>query len=282
MTVLPVELRAALAGPMVPKFLATVGPAGEPNIVPVISLQPWDDATLVFGEYLMVKSRRNLAGNPKVGVLVVTEALRAWALRGTFLGFEETGAWFERVSQSELLRYNAYTGIRAAGGIRIEGVSPAVDFGKAEVLAGFLRARALRPLLTPARGTPPRMPSRVQEKLARLQALRAAAYVDDEGFPRAFPLLSCFPAGPSRLVIADCSFDAIARDLAPGARLAVCVLTFDPVAYQVKGRYAGRRAGVGIVDLTECYSACPPRVGARLDHGRRGSPHLLDFVTLSF
>jgi hypothetical protein len=263
---LPADVRAALAGPMVPKFLATVGAAGEPNVVPVISIQPWDGETLVFGEYLMQKSRRNLRQNEHVGILVFTETLEAWALRGTFLGFQETGEWFDRVSRHELLRYNAYTGIRAAGGIRVEACSAKIAFGKAAVLAGFARASVAAPLLR--HGGPERtvMPPPVAEKFGRLQAVRAGAFVGVDGFPRLWPMLGCLAAGPSRLVIGDLNFPAVAAGLAPGASVAVAVLTFDPIAYQVKGTYTGRTAGVGVVDLTECYNASPPRVGDRLDH----------------
>ena len=262
---LPADVRAALAGPMVPKFLATVGPEGEPNVVPIISIQPWDEATLVFGEYLMHKSRRNLRGNEHVGVLVFTEALEAWALRGTFLGFQETGAWFDRVSRHELLRYNAYTGIRAAGGIRVEACSEKITFGKAAVLTGFAHASVAGPWLR--RGGPERevMPRPVAEKFGRLQAVRAGAFVGGDGFPRVWPMLGCLAAGPSRLVIGDLNFPAVAAGLETGTRVAVAVLTFDPIAYQVKGTYAGRTAGVGVIDLDACYNASPPRVGDRLD-----------------
>ena len=262
---LPADVRAALAGPMVPKFLATVGAGGEPNVVPVVSIQPWDDETLVFGEYLMQKSRRNLRGNEHVGILVFTEALEAWALRGTFLGFKETGEWFDHVSRSELLRYNAYTGIRAAGGIRVEACSPRIAFGKAAVLAGFAHASVAGALLkggAPARAV---MPRPVAEKFGRLQAVRAGAFVGADGFPRVWPMLGCLAAGPSRLVVGDVNFPASAEGLAPGTPVAVAVLTFDPIAYQVKGTYTGQHAGVGVIDLDACYNASPPKVGDRLD-----------------
>lgn len=262
-TPIPPRLLEALRGAMTPKFLATIGPEGDPNVVPVISIQPWDEATLVFGEYLMFKTRRNLLANPRVGVLVVTEALEAWTLRGTFEGFETSGEKFDAVNRGELLRYNAYTGIRAAGSIRVEAVEEIAPIGKAEVLAGWLKAAVLRPLLA-HRSAAPRLPRAVAEKFARIQALRACAFVGEGGFPRVEPTLSCFAAGRDRLVIADRTVLPHARELEQAKRVAVCVLTFDPIAYQVKGNWAGVRGGLGVVDLTECYSASPPRVGARL------------------
>jgi hypothetical protein len=258
------EMEQALGGPMTPKFLATVGPDGGPNVVPIISLQPWDGQTLVFGEYLMNKTRKNQERNHKVGVLVITEALFGWSMRGSFLGFQETGEKVERVNRGELLRYNAYTSIRAAGSIAVESVSERFAFSKRQVLSGFLRCRLLRPLLLRRAGRPI-MPLPVEEKFARLQALRAGAFVGSDGHPRAFPMLSCFGAGPGRLLVGAGELARLGGELRPGTRVAVSILTFEPIAYQVKGVFAGRRAGVGVVDLDECYSASPPRVGARLD-----------------
>jgi hypothetical protein len=261
----------ALSGEMTPKFLATVGPEGAPNIVPVISLQPWDPATIVFGEYLMQKSRRNLEQNAKVGVLVVTEKLRAWSLSATFLGFQTSGEWFERVSCGSLLRYNAYTGIRAAGGLRVDSLGPALTYSQAQVLAGFLSGRAAAAALRTHLIV---MPERVAEKYRRLRAIRAAAFVGPDGWPRVFPLMSCFAAGRGRLMARDRGWPAAPLAPAPGTGLAVAVLTFEPIAYQVKGVYAGRRFGMHVIDLDQAYSASPPLVGARLDAARErgGAP----------
>ena len=53
--------------------------------------------------------------------------------------------------------------------------------------------------------------------------------------------------------------------VAPGARMAVTVITREPIAYQVKGAYAGTRAGAALIELDACYSASPPLPGQRLD-----------------
>ena len=64
---------------------------------------------------------------------------------------------------------------------------------------------------------------------------------------------------------------ATARDLsglAPGTAIAAAVLTLEPVAYQVKGTFAGLRRSlgqsVGVIDVREAYSACPPLPGQLL------------------
>ena len=44
------KLKEALAGEMTPKFLATIGAEGVPNVVPVTSIDAADERTLIFGE----------------------------------------------------------------------------------------------------------------------------------------------------------------------------------------------------------------------------------------
>ena len=70
------------------------------------------------------------------------------------------------------------------------------------------------------------MPRPVEEKFGRLQAVRAGAVVGADGFPRVWPMLGCLAAGPSRLVIGDLGFPAVAEGLQVGGRVAVAVLTF--------------------------------------------------------
>lgn len=262
------HLHKTLSGETTPIFLATLDAEGNPNCVPVLSISPYEDDTLIFGEFMMNKSRRNLLGNDKVGIAVFSDTFEAWSLKGTFLGFETQGGRLDHVNRLPMLRYNAYTGVRAAGLIRVEEVSEISRLGKAGLLLNYLRARAAGVLLKPRRGNGRCMPRQVEEKFRRVSAVRAVAFRDGDGYPRAVPLMGCVPAGPKRLLLADPLFAPYFPDVAEGAEVAVAVLTRDPVAYQAKGKYRGTRAGVGVIDLNSCYSASPPLLGDRLDMGR--------------
>ncbi len=59
-------LHKALAGETTPKFLATLDSSGRPNCVPVISITPYKDDLLIFGEFMLNKTRSNLFANEKV------------------------------------------------------------------------------------------------------------------------------------------------------------------------------------------------------------------------
>ena len=258
------DIKEALSGEITPKFLATLDRSGRPNCVPIITITPYDDETLVFGEFMMNKSRRNLLDCDKVAVATITSSLEAWGLEGTFLGFETNGRRFDFVNQLPPLRYNAYTGIRAAGAIRVEHVSAKETLGKAGLLCSFLRVSAMSRVLRPRDAKKAVMPRQVAGRFAQFAAVRAVAYVGADGSPRAFATMVCLAAGPNRLVLSDSLFNRHASQIAPGKEVAVAILTPDPIAYQVKGKYQGRKAGIGVVDLQECYSACPPLLGEPL------------------
>lgn len=259
------RLRTALTGDRTPKFLATLDASSRPNCVPIITLTPYGEDTLIFGEFFMNKSRKNLMENPRVGVAVLNDAFEGWSLKGEFLGFETTGEKVDFINQQPMFRYNAYTSIRAAGTLRITEVSPMFSLGKMRLLTAFARIIVTMPLLHDGKGRDACMPGRVQEKFKRMTAVRAMAYRDADGVPRAFPVMACLPAGANRLLVRDTLFTRYAAAIPINAEVAVAIITMDPVAYQVKGRYAGMRLGAGIVDLEDCYSASPPLLGEKLN-----------------
>lgn len=260
---LTLELKRALASEMTPKFLATLDAGGRPNCVPVISIAPWDDTTLVFGEFFMNKTRRNLLENSKVGVAALNDRFEGWSLKGTFLGFETTGPYVDWINQTPLFRYNAYTGVRSAGSIRVEEVSDRFSLSKTRLLSDYLRVRSMAPFLKYS--GKPCMPQRVYEKFQRMQAVRAVAFRDQDGYPRTFPLMACVPAGTNRLLIRGPMLDAYRDDIPANVDVALSVITTEPIAYQVKGKLHNHVAGATLINLTECYSASPPLLGERLD-----------------
>ncbi|NIA13938.1 MAG: hypothetical protein GWP08_07645 [Nitrospiraceae bacterium] len=264
-TSLDKDLHAALSGEMTPKFLATLDGEGCPNCVPVISLTPYGKGELIFAEFFMNKSRRNLLMDARVSVAVLNESFEGWSLKGRFTGFETTGERVEYLNTQPLFRYNAYTSIRAAGSIIIEEASARIRLSKARLLLDFAKVRAVAAMSGPGRSARRCMPRQVAAKFRRLSAVRAAAFVDSDGYPRAFPVMGCVANGTERLILGDGLFEAYAGAIPAGARMAVSIITTEPVAYQVKGTYARRRGGIGSVDVDACYSASPPLLGKRLD-----------------
>ena len=115
------------------------------------------------------------------------------------------------------------------------------------------------------------MPSPVREKFDRLRAAKAVTYLDAGGHPDCLPAMPLVPAGPARLVWGGHALED-ATDLTPGSATAVAVITHEPIAYQVKGDFAGWRRSLGrrlgVIDVREAFSASPPLPGKRLPPAR--------------
>jgi len=260
----------ALAGARTPKFLATRDADGVPNAVPVLSLEAADEQTIIFGELMIWKTRRNLEADPRVAVMVLTPAPRSWTIKAEFVEFQRSGAYYDHLMAGENVRYNAYGGIRSAGVIRVLEVTRELKLSQGALLLDTARARWLARRLShdgPVQGT---MPVQVVEKFSRLRAAKALAWMDAGGHPDCLPAFPLLPAGRSRLVVGGAAVEGL-TGLTAGSRVAAAVLSMEPVAYQVKGEYAGLRASLGrrfgVIDVRESYSACPPLPGKRLPGG---------------
>lgn len=254
-------LPEALRGEMVPKFLATRSADGTPNVVPVVSIKLAEDRpdTLFFGNFLLRKSIRNLEQDPRVGILVITEALQGWILQGEFLEFQRTGPYVERQMSSPLLRYNAYTGIRNAGLIRVEAVRGAFALSRLQVARDFLLTRLAALWAHPQPGVT--MPLPVRREFAKMVAVKVLAWVGNDGYPQVVPALALQPAGVGSLIWRRGTRELPAPP--PGAPVAANILTFEAISYQARGRWTGS-GRTGALQVQEVYAGGPPIPGGRV------------------
>jgi predicted pyridoxine 5'-phosphate oxidase superfamily flavin-nucleotide-binding protein len=250
----------ALRGDMTPKFLATRDAEGVPNVVPCVSMQPADDQpdTVFFGNFLLRKTIGNLQNDPRVGILVVTPELKGWILKGDFIEFQNTGSYFDRQMGSSLLRYNSYTGIRNAGIIRVRSVEREFVVPRVQVLLDYIRARMAGAISRRTDGAGIPLPPPVRKEFGRMVAVKVLAWVDQDGYPAVAPALSLQPAGDRALLA---WWDRPAP--AAAAPVAGCLLTFEAISYQAKGRWApGKHTGAILV--SEVYAGGPPLPGGRI------------------
>jgi len=274
-------LLQALSHEMTPKFLASRSADGFPNVVPVTSLMPAGDVEdrLIFGNFLLRKSVRNLDADARVGILVITTDLEGWVLHGDFLGWQRTGAYVDRINSTDLLRYNAYTGIRNAGIVQVREILNHFHISKPRVLADYLLARvfalAAAPSIPPAAtGTSflleevATLPRPAREAFSPMTAVRVLAFLGGGGYPRTAPVLSLQPAGEGKLVCAEGLAAELLGPLSGGAPVAASLLTLDVISFQAKGRWLGRKSllggTVGAMAVTSVYAGGPPIPGRRV------------------
>jgi hypothetical protein len=258
-------LLEALRGEMTPKFLATRSAEGAPNVVPCVSILPADDQpdTLFFGNFLLRKSIKNLQADKRLAVLVITPELRGWILKCDFVEFQRTGPYVDKQMSSNLLRYNAYTGIRNAGIIHVLSVENNFAISRLQVALDFLLARlqTRRASKDPSGLEVTQVPLSVQREFARMVAVKVLAWIGEDGYPRLVPALSMQPAGEHALV-GWLSGKKLPRPPA-GAQVATNILTFEAISYQAKGLWQpfGR---AGALQVQEVYAGGPPYPGGRV------------------
>jgi hypothetical protein len=259
-------LLAALRGERTPRFLATRSPEAEPNVAPCLSLMPDDDQPdiLFFGNFLLRKSIKNLERDARVGILVMTPDLHGWILTGDFLEFQRSGPYVERQNSARMLRYNAYTGIRNAGLIRVRSVETSFTLSRLQVAKDFALAR-LAAIGTTRDVNGVRVPLAVRREFARMAAVKVLAWVRADGYPFVVPALSLQPKGEHELV--GRFNDQLGTCLQPlpltGVPVASNVLTAEAISYQARGRWA-QSGKTGTIRVHSIYAGGPPLPGARI------------------
>jgi hypothetical protein len=256
-------LLEAMRGEMTPKFLATRSLEGVPNVVPCVSLLPTEDRedVLFFGNFLLRKSIKNLESDPRVGILVITTELNGWVLKGDFLEFQSTGPYYDRQMNSNLLRYNAYTGIRNAGLIRVTSVEGKFNISRMQVVLEYTRARLSVSGAADRDNGGVKIPLPVRKEFARMIAVKVLAWIDEDGTPIVIPALSMQPAGEKCMVawLGDNNLPVPQS----GSQVATNILTFEAISYQAKGRWSNT-GKAGVMEVEEIYAGGPPYPGGRV------------------
>ncbi len=260
------NLLNALRGAMTPKFLATRSAQGIPNVVPCISLLPTEDQedTLFFGNFLLRKSIKNLLEDRRIGILVVTPELKGWTLKGEFVEFQPTGPYVDRQKGSPLLRYNAYTGVRNVGLIRLLSVEGTFAISKLEVLKDYwlTRLAAIRQgnVQKKLSGNNVTIPLAVRGEFARMAAVKVLAWIGLDGYPKVIPSLSLLPAGQKKLIYRKMDGFLSPTDQ---ALVAANILTSEAISYQTKGHWSEFNR-TGVIQVEEIYAGGPPYPGGRI------------------
>lgn len=122
MAKMPKEVMDMLKDPQSAKALATCDDAAKLNVVPKGTLTAVDDETIAFADIFGDKTNVNLKATHKAAVAVFGMALPpvGYQVKGTFQGFQTSGALFDTFAQQvkQLLNLD----VRAVGTIKVNEV----------------------------------------------------------------------------------------------------------------------------------------------------------------
>ncbi|MDY6795340.1 MAG: pyridoxamine 5'-phosphate oxidase family protein [Actinomycetota bacterium] len=261
---LPEEVSELFAEEMAAKFLATADARGEINVALIVTLQPPPDGRkdrLIFGEFLMWNSKRNLRENPRVAAAAVNMKLKMATLLGEFRGFEEKGMYKDAIDSSPFMRYNAYSGVRAAGVIDAVKVGP--------LRKPFLPGLVIDPLRLRMRGAVGenggvRIPGLVKSKFCKLTSIKALAVLGEDGYPHIYPVLTVAPAGDTGFLLRASKYNRELAGVKVPCRAVMSLVTMDVKSYKVKGELNSLGGDTYHLRVDEVYNSMPPLAGDRI------------------
>lgn len=267
---LPASATAIYEQGEVAKFLATLSGDGMPNVTLIVSQTPVDPGIVAFGEFMMVKTKKNLGECPRLASIALTPKLEMAGFRGDLEYWTESGPYVERINSIEFFRYNAYGGIHnvAVTAVReLLELPQKISFLKVGTDFAAVRTagRAGAGGKTGGIGTP--LP--VRTKFNSIMSIKVIAFERSDGYPGVAPLFGVVFRSPGELRFKVSDYNRSSLDgLDPGARVALNVLTMELMTYQLKGvliRFQ-RTLGVeyGVVRVDEAYSCMPPLVAERI------------------
>ncbi|MHA1230695.1 MAG: pyridoxamine 5'-phosphate oxidase family protein [Candidatus Helarchaeota archaeon] len=275
-----------------PKYLATLNKEGTPNIVPILSLDAIDQDTITFGDYMIWKTKRNLLEYNKVACAVTSmDGFQTYIVKGDFQNFVKKGELVERANLKPLFRYNAYTGVRGVGIIKVKQAYPPKKLINIPFILNILKLKIGKGKVKSLEESNSDkningIHHRIIEKFKGITSFKMLAYKDDDDYPMIIPISSMSPKKDGRRLVF--SFSGIKDEINRiplMSKVAISLfklqtekniirLAFSnkipwgeiqPIAYQLKGVYQGtgkfRGVSLGVIDITEVYSASPPLPG---------------------
>ena len=260
------ELIDAIQVFMTPKFMVTKDSNNEPNVALVMTWTVYDENMLVYGDFMTVKSRENLInGNKQMSVLVFTLGLDSWLIKAKFESFHRNDDVYEFMAQTPLFRYNQYTNARAAG--VAEAVSSSQKFGisKLAVLASYIKTKMVKGKVPVEETYEGNMPKNIHDAFSKMAAVKVLAFVDDDGYPVAFPEFGMLPVSSNTIIVKRKEEKRRGFVLHEGQRVAISLVTLEPAAFQLKGVFHEINNSTGYIRLDRVYACSLPRPGVRVD-----------------
>ena len=277
----------AMKSPAYPKFAATVSDLGVPNVVPLLSAKMIDHGDHGLRPLHGLEDRPELRVQPQTRLCLPRTQRPELRGAGRVCGMGHPGPLLERFEEEAMYRYNAYMGANVVGVMKVKAVRDFESGGfwgpvlktilsRLPMVGAPFRARSEARTtdqsrlksLAPTKDTNPMAPQ-IIEKWSRALALKFIAIADENGNPLAFSHQGLAAPDPRTLTFPlPKSPDHPLAHLQPGAPVAASVFCPDPVAYQVKGTFAGIENNHGhplaLLTITETFSASPPVPGRRL------------------
>jgi hypothetical protein len=249
-----------------PKFMITKDSNDEPNSSLVMTWTVYEGNTMIYGDFLSEKTRMNLnAGNKQMSLLVMTMGLDSWLIKSDFESYHRNDEFYEFIAQTPLFRYNQYTNARSAGVAEAISSSDKYGISKPSVLASFIKTKMVKGKVPVEETIEGNMANNIYKIFSKMAAVKVLAFIDDDGYPAAFPEFGMLPVSSNSVVMKRDQEKRRGYSLRDGQRVAISLVSLDPAAFQMKGTFHEINDSTGYVKFDRVYACSLPRPGIRVD-----------------
>ncbi len=252
------------------KLLATIDPRGWPHITMISFNRAKTPEQVVWGEFTLGTSKRNVLQNPKQGAFYMNAVMPFKYLQAkmTFDHRVKGGEDCERFSRGQMLRYNTYMNVEKAYYNSVKSATSVMDLKILPIVKGLiLNLFAKRKANNP----------NAEEKLPLLGYdlynnpinPKFISFLDpDDGYPLIIPCFQLRAPDRNKLIFPYSQFKEDLELLKKGAHVSTFAVIADEIELinmVIQGTFTGTQkfGGVkcGIIEIDEVYNSMPPLSG---------------------
>jgi len=242
-------------------LVATINEDGLPHVTLLTSLLALDDTHMALGEFSKGVSKEYIKKNNEIGFCILTMNMDMWRGKARYTHSATEGPEYEMFNEFPMFRYNTYFGINTVHFFDLEQVNE-----KERLPLGAIAKATIATLLSKwkAKQQKAEKPLGVFgfELFNRLDALKFAAWIDSDGFPKIVPVLQAKASDPGTIVFSPLAYTEELLQLKQGTPVAIYALTVKMENILTRGIFNGykRYAGIklGLCDVNWVYNSMPP------------------------
>ncbi|MEJ5360906.1 MAG: hypothetical protein WBK20_05600 [Spirochaetota bacterium] len=242
-------------------LVATINEQGLPHVTLLTSLLALDDTHMALGEFSKGLSKEYFKKNHNIGFCILTMAMDMWRGKARYTNSAKEGPEYEMFNEFPMFRYNTYFGINTVHFFDLIEANEKENLPFAAIARAYIATLAGKWNAKQKKTETPLNPIAF-ELFNRMDALKFAAWVDDDGFPKIVPVLQAKAADPSTVVFSPKAYRDELMTLKPGTPLAIYALTVKMENILTRGIFQGykRYAGItlGRCDINWVYNSMPP------------------------
>ncbi|MCX8125249.1 MAG: hypothetical protein N3F66_13960 [Spirochaetes bacterium] len=242
-------------------LVATINNEGLPHVTLLTSLLALDGTHMALGEFSKGVSKEYFKKNNNIGFLILTMKMDMWRGKARYTHSAQEGPEYEMLNEFPMFRYNTYFGINTVHYFDLieANEKERLPFGaiaKAYVATLFAKWAAKQKKAEKPLGTVG------FELFNRMDALKFAAWIDGDGFPKLVPVLQAKASDPGTIVFSPQAYGKELLQIKEGTPVAFYALTVKMENILTRGIFKGyhRYAGIklGMCDVNWVYNSMPP------------------------